>query len=146
MNHKLFLVLFFSLLMGACAKVTVTHVPMGDTSPGVHFLRPRPYLLVSAQGKDLKSEILWLPDHSQEYVINANPGLGKANLSVKLKDGWMLTDVGAEADARVAETLTALGNVLEVAKTASSDPVGLYRIDIDPAGNVKLVKQDWMNP
>lgn len=134
------------LLPLGCARVTVTHVQAGDRSPGVHFVRPRPYLLVSSQGKDLKSEILWLPDLSQEYTVNLESGLGKANLNLKLKDGWMLTELGGETDTKFPETATAFGNVLETIRTAASDPVGLYRIDIDTAGNVKLKKQDWMNP
>ena len=141
---RAFLLLPFLLL--SCARVTVTHVKPGDTSSGVHFVRPRPYLLVSSQGKELKSEILWLPDYSQEFTINLVPGLGRSNLNLKLKDGWMLAELGGETDSRLVETASAFGNVLEAAKTASSDPVGLYRIDIDPAGNVKLKKQDWMNP
>jgi len=134
------------LLFLACTRVTVTHVPPGDSSPGVHFNRPRPYLLVSRQGQELKSDLIWLPDPSQEYTMNLQPGLGKANLSLKLKDGWMLSDLGAEVDGRSSEGLTAIGSVIEALKTASSDPVGLYRLDIDVEGSVKLRKQDWLNP
>lgn len=143
MNKLLFIL---PLLFISCARVTVTHVKPGDTSEGIHFVRPRPYLLVSSQGENLKSEILWLPDYSQEYTVNLRPGIGRSNLDLKLKDGWMLTEMGAETDSRFSEALSAFGNVLEAARTASSDPVGLYRLDIDPAGNVKLKKQDWMNP
>jgi hypothetical protein len=141
------IVFLLPLIFLACASVTVTHVQPGDTSEGIHFMRSRPYLLVSSSsGQELKTEIIWLPDHSQEYTVNLKPGIGRSNLSIKLKDGWMLTEMGGESDARLSETVTAFGNVLEAAKTASSDPVGLYRIDIDAEGNVKLKKQDWMNP
>jgi hypothetical protein len=37
--------------MFGCASVSATHVPPGDTSPGIHFSRPRPYLLISKQTK-----------------------------------------------------------------------------------------------
>lgn len=135
------------VLFMACAKITVTHVGTGDTSEGIHFVRPRPYLLVSSSPtKELKSEILWLPDYSQEYAIHIRPGVGRSNMNIKLKDGWMLTEMGGETDARFSEAATAFGNAFEAVKSASVDLAGLYRIDIDPKGNVKLVKQDWMNP
>lgn len=143
-------------LLSGCASVSVTHVADGDKSDGVHFYEPRPYLLVAAQSKttpgaggapavtstEYTSQIIYLPDTTKLYVIKANSGLGTVNASVKLKDGWMLTDFGDQRDSKIPETITALTGVAkEAAALAAQPPEGLYRIDIGADGSVSLAKQ-----
>lgn len=139
-------------LISGCAEVQVKHVDDKDTSDGVHFCQPRPYLLVSnqpqkndkgdVQSNAFSSQIIWLPDYSRCYVVKIKPGWGTVDGSVKLQNGWMLDTLGSKMDSKSTETITALtGLVSTAAKFADQPPQGLYRIDIDPDGSVKLVKQ-----
>jgi hypothetical protein len=139
-------------LISGCAEVQVKHVDDKDTSEGVHFYQPRPYLLVSNQQKkdsstnsvqnEFSSQIIWLPDHSRCYVVKIKPGWGTVDGSVKLQNGWMLDTLGSKMDSKIPETMTAVaGLVKEAAAAADQKPQGLYLIDIAPDGSVKLVKQ-----
>jgi hypothetical protein len=138
--------------VAACARVEVTHVNDSDVSDGVHFYEPRPYLLVGvqtvkdAQGKEQNqytSQIIWLPDHSRRYKVEVKPGWGTVDGSLKLANGWMLTDFGAKSDSKMPETLSAIaGLVKESAALANVPQQGLYRIDIDGDGKVTLARQD----
>jgi hypothetical protein len=140
-----------AFLISGCAEVQVKHVVDQDTSDGVHFYEPRPYLLVSNQQKQddkgnvqnqFSSQIIWLPDHSRCYVVKIKPGWGTVDGNVKLQDGWMLDTLGSKTDSKGPETITAIaGLVREVAVKADQTPQGLYLIDIAPDGTVNLVKQ-----
>lgn len=146
------------LFCAGCASVKVKHVGecgITSTSEGVHFFRPRPYLLVSVQKKkdaagtesnEFSSSIVWLPDHSQEYVVQVESGWGSVDGSVELANGWMLSKFGAKSDSKGPETIAAISGLVKEAAAAagSAPPQGLYRIDIDMQGNVTLVKQtNW---
>lgn len=145
-----------------CAHVEVRHVPDGDVSDGVHFYEPRPYLLIADQpkvddtgkvtGHSYNSTIIYLPDKSQRYVVQIKQGWGTVNGSVKLADGWRLDTLGAQTDSKGPETITAVTGLLKEAgglaamatKGNESPKAGLYRIDIDKDGNVKLKRElDW---
>ena len=142
----------------------VTHVPAEDVSDGVYFYEPRPYLLVGMEHKtgenkadkskaDEKkkvsnhytSQIIWLPDPSRRFKVEVKPGWGTVDGSMKLADGWRLSELGAKSDSKIPETITSVsGLVKEAAGVAAAEvtpEVGLYRIDIAPDGSVKLVKQ-----
>lgn len=162
------MVIASAVVLCGCAGVSVTHVPPGDVSPGVHFTRSRPYLLISKQIKagsgkttleetntsekapatiEYSSSIVYLPDPSQEYTVTLQSGLGSANGSVKLADGWMLTEFGATADSKttnlVSTAATLAGTVITAAAKAAAPAEGLYLIVIAPDGTVKLKKQSW---
>jgi hypothetical protein len=140
-----------AFLISGCAEVQVKHVDDKDSSDGVHFYEPRPYLLVSNQQKtddkgnvqnQFSNQIIWLPDHSRRYVVKIKPGWGTVDGSVKLEDGWMLDTLGSKTDSKGPETVTAMaGLVRAVAVKADQTPQGLYLIDIAPNGTVNLVKQ-----
>jgi hypothetical protein len=141
------------LLAGGCANVEVKHVPFDDTSNGVHFYEPKPYLLVSKSlktdkdGKSLPPEfsnqIIYLPNPKQRYAVKINPGWGTVDGSVKLVNGWMLDSLGSKMDSKIPETINAIAGLLkEAAAAASESPEGLYRIDFDPSsGAVSLHKE-----
>lgn len=139
------------VLLSGCAQVVVAHVDDADNSDGVHFYEPRPYLLVGIQKKkddkghesnEYTSDIIWLPDHSRRYKVMVKPGWGTVDGSVKLTNGWMLADLGAKSDTKIPETISAIaGLVKETAALAAAPQQGLYRIDIDDKGNVRLTKQ-----
>lgn len=149
-----FFVLLIGLLAGGCASVQVKHVSADDTSEGVHFFEPAPYLLISktippkkdnAQPPpEFSSQIIYLPDPSQRYSVKIHSGWGAVDGSVKLINGWMLDSLGAKSDSKMPETITALTGVAKLAAAgADSKPEGLYRIRIDKTtGKVWLEKQE----
>ena len=142
-----------------CSHVTIQHVGANDKSGGVHFYEPRPYLLISKDTvktgpgpndvrEQYTSQIIWLPDPTQKYVVRTVQLLGSVEESITLKDGWMLTQFGAKSDPKIPETINALAGVAKLAQAgASKSPEGLYRIDINKKGNVSLVPQPgWNEP
>ncbi len=64
-------------------------------------------------GSIVSMELIWLPDLQQEYVIDVKGvGIGTFKGSFQLENGWMLTGLNEESDAKVAETLTAASGLL----------------------------------
>jgi hypothetical protein len=138
-----------------CARVQIKHVSATDTSGGIHFCEPRPYLLVSKTLKkddkgnsteEFTSSILWFPDYSRRYVVKIKGGWGTVDGSVKLIDGWKLDSLGAKTDSKIPETIASItGLVKEAGALAkmnpNNNPEGLYRIDIAEDGSIKLVAQ-----
>lgn len=136
-----------ALLFAGCAQVVVRHVSEADTSDGVHFYEPRPYLWIGSDAKgNPSSQIVWLPDPARRYVVKVRPGLGAVDGSVNLSDGWMLDSLGARSDTRIPETIAAVATLARAAPGLGEVPQagplpGLYRIDIDADGDVALVRQ-----
>ena len=122
-------------------------MPDGDTSGAVHFYEPRPYLWVGVDAKgNPASQIVWLPDHTQRYAVRVRSGLGSADGSVNLANGWMLDSLGAKSDSRIPETISAVSDAVKAAPAIAEaprpgPPPGLYRIDVDAQGGVALVRQ-----
>ncbi len=121
--------------LGACATVTVTPVTKEDRkTPGVRYYESEPYFLVA---KDT-IQLVWLPNYNLGYAVKTTPGLGKADGSVKLADGWRITEVGAIVDTKIPETISAVADLLKAAgvsaltkgvppKAIALEP-GLYRL------------------
>lgn len=96
-------------------------------------------------------QIVWLPDLSESYAIRTNSGLGAANSSVTLKDGWQLTQFGGSVDTKIPETITAFTGALQaaagVAKTLTVAPParsekikpGLYRLEFNKGMVTRIV-------
>jgi len=109
---------------------------------GIRFYRPRPYLLVTLSDKGCTPTFEYLPDYSQEYILNPHYWLGSLSLKPTLKDGWNLTAFDSTVDTKIPETINALAgvmkNVADMAKmlmlsegeTASIGP-GLYSMTFD---------------
>jgi len=134
-----------------CAAVIVKPVPEGDnkTLEGIRFYRPTPYLVVSAGSSDAKPvasggassisehlqfSIVWMPDLSQQFVIQAKPGIGSVAFNPTLENGWNLTGLNASTDSKTAEVLTALAGFVPKASIRSAGPSaalvkpGMYRL------------------
>lgn len=123
-----------------CSHVSITRVtPEHRYESGLRFYRPWPYLLVRADRSDaVQAEIVYLPDLSEEYVVQPVVRLGSVDLDVKLTDGWQLASLGASADPQVAEAIDALASLLGAASAAAAAPrtstaafplaPGLYRL------------------
>jgi len=134
---------------------------------GILFYRPRPYLMVTeapppkeqegsggsslshldmnSQDKagppatqQLSVQIVWLPDYSQEFEIQAHPGLGSVTMNPTLKDGWNLASLSATVDSKTAELITAaagLAKAIPLTALSKEAPkpycTGLYPINVD---------------
>ncbi len=72
-------------------------------------------------GEALTSKIIWLPDMATPYAITARGGggIGSFKESFQLANGWMLTGVNQESDAKVADTLSALAGLTGSAAAAA---------------------------
>jgi hypothetical protein len=58
-------------------------------------------------------KLIYLPDLSRPMAITESTGwFGTATMKPTLQDGWMLTSLDAETDAKTAETLQAVGSLL----------------------------------
>ena len=165
-----------------CASVKVKRVPAHDANvEGLRFYRPRPYLLVSdepeqgttAKGATAKPamggiagatstlhfSIVWLPDLSQEYVIQASAGMGTVTFNPTLENGWKLTALNANVDSKTAELLTAAGTMVTKAGVGKSEASttrsqrivpGLFRFVFESNSGSpnygQIVGVDWENP
>jgi hypothetical protein len=121
--------------LGACASVTITPVTKEDRkTPGVRYYESEPYLLVAKDAIHL----VWLPNYNMGYAVKTRPGLGKAEGSVKLADGWRMTELGAIVDTKIPEAISAVADLLKAAgvsaltkgapaKAIALEP-GLYRL------------------
>ncbi len=121
--------------LAGCASVSVTPVTKEDRrTPGVRYYESEPYLLIV---KDT-IQLVWLPNYNLRYAVKTTPGLGKADGSVKLADGWRLTELGAIVDTKVPEAISAVADLLKAAgvsaltkgapgKAVALEP-GLYRL------------------
>lgn len=107
---RVFALAFLALSLAGCAPFTVTRVhSLADTTEGIRFYRPKPYLLVTATDKGPALTIVSLPDPNQEYVIRPRQGLASSQFTAKLADGWNLVEIGHATDTGLPQTLTAVG-------------------------------------
>ena len=134
--------------LSACASTTVKKDP-GPHDRGIRFYRPKPYLLLEptlpekespyAAGELVAISQQWLPDFSEEYSVHVRGGLGVNKTSLKLEDGWNLTDLNVEVDAKFAENLGAVtGLIKEVKPTAV--PTGGERAVAPPKASKMVVR------
>jgi len=87
---------------------------------GFKYYTVKPYLQVErdiASNNIVKATILYLPDLENPQYIAFKDGLGSKKFDVKLIDGSVST-LGLDTDPLIAETVTALGNI--ISKTASA--------------------------
>ncbi len=129
----------------ACSHVSIERVTSEKPyRSGLRFLRPWPYLLVTIDRNDaVQAAIVYLPDRSEEYVIEPKVRLGSVDVKVTLEDGWQLTSLGASADSRVPETVKGVADLLGAASAVAAVPKdrpgafplppGLYRLTYDGA-------------
>jgi len=108
------LALPLALALAACSHVRVERVtPERPYRDGVRFYRPWPYLLVTEDRHGaVTAEVVYLPDRSEEYVMAPRVRLGSVELEASLEDGWNLTEIGADADPEVADTLAAMARMV----------------------------------
>lgn len=121
MNSRIAGLLLVSVIIcvGCTPGVKIRKNP-DDTDTGVRYYRPKPYLVVKpSQAEKVSLEIEYLPDFSEEYSVNVRPGLGQANVSLSLENGWNLTQVNQDLDTKLDENLNAIANVLTQAASSA---------------------------
>ena len=154
--------LFIPLCLAACASTTVKKDP-GPHDHGIRYYRPKPYLLVQppAAGSDeyVVLSIQYLPDFSEEYAIHIRTGIGKNKTSVKLENGWNLTQLDVDIDSEVPQNIEAIskllsavapkglipteGPTLKGAIKATNVPIGYYEPVISPGPDGKKRLYGW---
>ncbi len=144
------LLLVMLAMLTGCASVVVKKIPTGSTMDGIHFYRPAPYLMVSSDAsKELQFKIVWMPDKSEEYIIQAKPGLGSVSFNPTLENGWNLTGLNATVDTKTAEILTALPGLISGAAGMRAAPVEGKKFNIEPGmyplrfEGGKLIGVEW---
>lgn len=139
-------------LLGCTPRVRVKANPT-SCDQGIRYYRPKPYLkVVPAEVQIAKDAskiepslvtitLEYLPDFSEEYAIDVRPGLGIANVSIKLEDGWNLTEINQELDSQTDENISAAGDLIRaigtVVPTASGKDDPPLKITV-PATDVPL--------
>lgn len=132
--------------IGCTPKIIVRQHPTADDQ-GIRYYRPKPYLLISALSKDANAStdyvsitLDYLPDFSEEYSITVKPGLGLADVSIGLEDGWNLVSINQKLDSQTDETIKATGDLLKavVAPTSGAGQSAARPIINVPARNVPL--------
>lgn len=69
---------------------------------------------------------VYLPDRTRALAIDPVEGIGgSAEINFKLKDGWMLTEVGSKIDTQADETINAVANVVEAIGSAAGSVAAL---------------------
>jgi hypothetical protein len=94
--------------------------------------------------KGCTPSIEYLPDYSQEYIIQPHYWLGTLTFKPTLDKGWNLTAYDSTVDTKIPETINALAGLMEKAGkiAAEAAPIGgessntfgpgLYRLTFDP--------------
>jgi hypothetical protein len=116
-------------LTGCTPRVRVRSSP-GPSDTGIRYYRPKPYLLVQPAGRVVREgrtstttpsdefvslTLQYLPDFSEEYAIDVRPGLGSAEVSIGLEDGWNLISVNQSLDSQVDERIEATAELADAA-------------------------------
>lgn len=121
--------------LAGCASVTITPVTKEDRkTPGVRYYESEPYLLIV---KDT-IQLVWLPNYNMGYAVKTTPGVGKADGSVKVAEGWRITEFGVIVDTKIPETISSVADLIKAAgvsaltkgapaKAIALEP-GLYRL------------------
>ena len=119
-----------------CTPRTIVRQNPGPNDTGIRYYRPKPYLVVQPHpaietsgtrlDKYVDVSLAYLPDFSEEYSIHVRSGLGTNKTSVKLADGWNLTEINQDLDSQFDENVKAVADLLEAAA-----PGGIIPTDVN---------------
>lgn len=122
---------FFTSAIACTPRVRVLANPTPHDK-GIRYYRPKPYLLISSgtasvtvSEKDktvttkstpdpryVNIQLVYLPDFEEEYAIDVRTGFGTADVSLKLEDGWNLTELNQKLDSQTDENLKAIAELV----------------------------------
>ncbi len=147
---------------GCTPRVKICPAP-GPQDTGIRYYRPKPYLLVeparevvtnttrkivseSTSDQHVQISLEYLPDFSEEYSIHVKSGLGSADVSVTLDQGWNLTALNQNLDSQFDENVKAFAELAEAVSGfvptdqggTSGAPPGSLKKWVVPATNVPI--------
>nr|WP_201010206.1 hypothetical protein [Rhizobium rhizogenes] len=105
-----------SIVLSSCAGVTVRPVT-SKLQEGIRYYKPE-VLLALQQTSDGKGSTtcdvvpITVPS-SEEYAITFSAGMGTANVTPTLHDGWRLDSLSAQVDSKTSENITAFATLLK---------------------------------
>lgn len=107
------------------APATGNAAPTAAQTPSANAAAPAAgntsYQAASAQ---YVAKLIYLPDYNHPMAVSESSGLfGTASMAAALQDGWQLTSLQGNSDAKVAETLTALASLVSAAGELPVGPV-----------------------
>ena len=149
-----------TILVG-CTPRVVVRKSIGINDTGIKYYRPKPYLLIAPIGKSeaksdgktttttttksdefVEIELQYLPDFAEEYSIDVKPGLGTANVSLKLEDGWNLTELNQNLDSNVDDNIKAL---TELAKSTATIIPTSNPVEVNKGGRTEVTTKMVVN-
>jgi uncharacterized protein YceK len=99
------------VMLAGCASVKIVKVT-DDSTEGLRFYRPEPYLVVT----ETSSAVQWLPNLNQQYAIQVNSGwFGTVDPKITLDNGWNLTSYGATVTSDGAAAVTSFAGLITAA-------------------------------
>jgi len=111
------------LSFAGCSSVQFYSNAEMTKKSGFKYYIVKPYLQVErdiASNNIVKATILYLPDLENPQYIAFKDGLGSKKFDIKLTDGSVST-LGLDTDPLIAETVTALGNIISKTASAATD-------------------------
>ena len=137
MRRAIGILLLLAIVCGCNPRVSVVQNP-GPMNRGIRYYRPKPYLLIAPAGTTseiagnvskrvtepsdqfVSIQLQYLPDFNEEYAINVRSGLGTADVSITLEDGWNLTEINQKLDSQFDENLSAVAEVMKAVPSVAS--------------------------
>jgi hypothetical protein len=119
-----------SLSVALAAGCATTNVKVAKVTPlsspdGIRYSLPQPFLLVTPNPSGdggFEAKVVYLPDESQTYAIDANTRRGKYTLDVSVAEGLLSKIAWKREDASVtAEAIRASGEVTKAELARSQD-------------------------
>lgn len=117
----------YAALATGCAttNLQVAKVTPGSSPDGIRYSLPQPFLLVTPNPSGdggFEAKVVYLPDESQTYAIDANTRRGKYTLDVSVADGLLSKIAWKREDASVtAEAIRASGEVTKAELARSQE-------------------------
>lgn len=109
-----------------CAHIDIHKLKPGADDSGLRFYRPKPYLWVMLGEAGCTPSIEYLPDYSNEYIIEPHYWLGTVTFKPTLDKGWNLIAYDSTVDTKIPETINAFAGLLKeagsIATTAGAAP------------------------
>lgn len=102
----------------------------------------------ATNGTTYVAKLIYLPDYSRPMAVNMNTGLlGTTSVQLTIQDGWMLTNVSANADnSKAADVLTAAIQALSSAGTGGASKAASAATSKAPGGGPQGTVDQVLRP
>ncbi len=143
MNPKCWVVGIVAALCSACTCMTVSRVAPNSATVGVRYALPRPFIRMTPQADgSVVADVVYLPDWSNTYAIDASSYLATHTLDVELTDEGFLKSVewnpntaavAGQAVSSAGGVATSILTAQSTAATAAKGKVSDAQKDVDAA-------------